>query len=78
MWKLKCDTNKLIYKTETDSRTQRTDLWLPGLGGRGSGMDGQFMVGRWKLLHLEWISNEVLLYSTGNYIQTLGIDRDGR
>ena len=31
-----------------------------------------------KLLHLEWISNEVLLYSTGNYIQSLVIDHDGR
>ena len=28
-----------------------------------------------KLLHLGWISNEVLLYSTGNHIQSLGIDR---
>ena len=31
-----------------------------------------------KLFHLEWISNEVLLYSTGNFIQSLGIDNDGR
>ena len=31
-----------------------------------------------KLLHLEWISNEVLRYSTGNSVQSLGIDRDGR
>ena len=31
----KYDTNELIYKTETDSETQRTDLWLPkGKGGR--------------------------------------------
>ena len=27
---------------------------------------------------LEWISNEVLLYSTGSYIQFLGMDLDGR
>ena len=40
--------------------------------GRGSGMDGEFGVGRCKVLHLEWISNEVLLYSTGNHIQSLG------
>ena len=26
---LKYDTNKLIYKPETDSQTQRTDLQLP-------------------------------------------------
>ena len=44
----------------------------------GSRMDGEFGGGRCKLLHLEWISNEVLLYSTGNYIQSLGTDRDGR
>ena len=46
--------------------------------GEGSGMDKEFGVGRCKLLHLEWISTEVLLYSTGNYIQSLGIDHDGR
>ena len=46
--------------------------------GEGSGMDGEFGVGRCKLFHLEWISNEVLLHSTGIYIQSLGIDYDGR
>ena len=44
----------------------------------GSGMDGEFGVSRRKLLHLEWISNEVLLYSIGKYIQSLGIEHDGR
>ena len=43
----------------------RTDLWLPR---RGSGRDWEFGVNRCKLLHLEWISNEILLYSTGDYI----------
>ena len=28
---------------------------------------------RWKLLHLEWINNKVLLYSTGNNVQQLEI-----
>ena len=41
-------------------------------GGGGSGMDGEFQVSRCKLLHLEWISNEVLPYSMVNYIQSLG------
>ena len=45
---------------------------------RDSGMDWEFGVSRCKLLHLEWISNGVLLYSTGDYIQCLGIDHDGR
>ena len=48
-----------------------------GEGGR-SGMDWEFGVGRCKLLHLEWVSDEVLLYSTGNYIQSLWIEHDGR
>ena len=46
--------------------------------GGGSGMDWEFGVSRCKLLHLEWISNEVLLYSTGNYIWFLGIDHGGK
>ena len=37
-------------------------------------MDGELEVARCKLLRLGWISNEVLLYSTGNYVQSLGID----
>ena len=41
-------------------------------------MDLEFGVSRYKLLHLEWISNEVLLYSTGNYIQSLWTDHDGK
>ena len=58
-WNLKYGTNEPIYKTQTDSQTQRTDLWLPRGGGRG--MDWEFGVGRCKLLHTEWINNKVLL-----------------
>ena len=47
-------------------------------GVKSSGMDEEFGVGRCKLLHLEWISNEILLYGTTNYIQSLGIEHDGR
>ena len=36
-------------------------------GGGGSGMDWESGVNRCKLLPLEWISNEILLYSPGNY-----------
>ena len=48
--------------------------------GEGGGivMDWEFGVSSFKLLHLEWISNEVLLYNTGNCIQSLGTDYDGR
>ena len=48
-------------------------------GGGGSGMDGEFGVRRCEPLCLEGISvKQVLLYSTGNYIQSPGIDQDGR
>ena len=46
--------------------------------GAGSGMDWEFEVSRCKLLYLEWTSNEVLLCSTGNYIQSPGIELDKR
>ena len=36
MWNLKNNTKELIYKTEADSQTWKTDLWLPkGKTGRG-------------------------------------------
>ena len=44
--------------------------------GEGSRMDWEFGVSRCKLLHLEWINNKVLLYNTGNYTESSGIDHD--
>ena len=37
MQKLKYSTNKPIYKIETDSHTQSTDLWLPMRRREGKG-----------------------------------------
>ena len=48
-----------------------------GVGG-GRGMDWEFGVGRHKLLHLEGINNKVLMHSTGNYIQSPGINHNGK
>ena len=44
----------------------------------GSGMDWESGVSRCKLLLLGCINNKVLLYSMGNYIQSPGIDQDGK
>ena len=74
MWNLKCSTDDPIYKTETDSRTWRTDFLLPTGRGR-EGVDWEFGVSKCKLSHLEWVSNEGLLYSTGNYIYPVTCDR---
>ena len=38
------------------------------MGMGGSGMDWEFGTGRCKLFRFKWISNEVLLYGTGNYV----------
>ena len=44
--------------------------------GGGSGMDGEFGVGRCTIAHLKWISNEVLLCGTRKDIQSLLAERD--
>ena len=61
-------TNKPIFKTETDSQTQRIDRWMPSRAGVRGGMEWGSGVNRCKPLHIEWI-NKFLLYSTGNHIQ---------
>ena len=40
MWTLKYGTNEHIYKTETVSQTQKTDLWFPRAGGVEEGWIG--------------------------------------
>ena len=53
--------------------TWRADLWLLG-GAGGSGMDWEFVVSIYKLLHLEWISSEVRSYcvAQGTVFNLLG------
>ena len=38
------NTNELIYKIETDSQTQKTNLWLP----KGEGRERRDKLGVWK------------------------------
>ena len=47
-------------------------------GGDGGGMEWEFGLSRCKLLHIEWINDNVLLYSTGNYTQYPGINHNGK
>ena len=42
------------------------------------GMDWACGISRCKLLYIEWINNEALLYSTGNYIQYPIINHNGK
>ena len=46
--------------------------------GIGGGMDWEFEISRCKLVYIEWINNNILLYSTGNYIQYPVINHNGK
>ena len=67
MWNLKNNTKELIYKTETDSQTQKTNLWLPK-GKGGGGINWEYEINRYTPLYIKYINNKDLLYSTGSYI----------
>ena len=41
-------------------------------------MDWEFGISRCKVLYIGCINNKVLLYSTGNYIQCLVINHNGK
>ena len=77
MGNLKCGTDEPICKTETDSQTWEIDV-VAKREGREGGRDWEFGADRGKLLCSERISNEVLLYSAGNYVQFLGVEHEGR
>ena len=68
---------QLILSAKQKQITDMESRLVVARGQReGNGMDMEF--GRCKLLYLEWISNEVLLYSTGSYVQSLGLEHDRR
>ena len=54
------------------------DLSLPRGRKNGGEMDYEFgvRVHRNKPLHIEWIYNKILMYSTGNYIQHPGVNHN--
>ena len=70
MWNLKNKTNKLIYKTETDSQTQKTNMVIKG-EQRNGGITQEYGINRYITLYIKQINNKDLLYSTGNCIQYL-------
>ena len=66
IWNIIHGTKEIFHRQENHGLAEQT-CGCQG-GGGGSGMDWESGVNRCKLLHLEWISNEILLYSTENYI----------
>ena len=66
IWNLIYGTNEPFHRKENHGLGEQT-YGCP-TGEEGSGMDWELGVNRCRLLPLEWISNKVLLCTTGNYI----------
>ena len=66
IWNLIYGPNAPFHRKENHGLGEQT-CGCQGGGGR-SEMDWEFGVSRCKLSHLEWTSNEGLLYSTRNYM----------
>ena len=64
IWNLIYGIDEPFHRRETRGLGKQTCCQREG---GGSGMDWETGVYRCKLLQLEWASNEILLYSTGNY-----------
>ena len=62
----KNNTNQSVYKTETDSQTQKTNLQSPNVKGGGGAIQG-FEINKYKLLYIKQRNNTDLLYNIGNY-----------
>ena len=77
MYNLKYGSNEPIYETK-NRLMDIENRFLAKWERRGWGIDWDFGVSRCKHLHLEWIHNKVLLYSTGNYIKSPGINHNGK
>ena len=69
---------QMILSTEQKQIMDMESRLVLPRGRGGSGTDGEIGVGRYKLLHLEWICNGDLLYSIGNFVQSLRLEHDGR
>ena len=76
-WNLKNNTNESIYKTETDSQIEHKLMVTKGEWEWG-GINQEYGINRYKLLYIKQISNNDLLYSTGNYIQDPLINYNGK
>ena len=66
IWNLIYSANEAFHRKETHGLGEQS-CGCQGGGGE-SGLDWEFGVNKGKLLHWKWISNGILLYSTGNYI----------
>jgi len=53
IWNLKNNTDESVYKTETESQTQKTNSWLPKGRGREGGTSWKYRINGYKLLYIK-------------------------
>ena len=72
--------NLFVKQKQTQRHRHSRLVVAKGEGGRAGegGMDWEFEVSIFELLHIGWISNKVLLYGTQNYIQYSVINHNGK
>ena len=71
MWNLKYGTDEPIFEREADSRTRRTDLWLPRQRRMGEGWSRR--LGLADISYYAWRG-----YSTENHIQGPTVNCHGK
>ena len=72
MWNLKNNANEFICKTETDSQMENKRMVTKG-EREGGGINQEYGMNRYTLLHIKQVNNKDLVHSTENCIQRLVI-----
>ena len=68
--------NLFIKQKQTHRHRKKIYGYQRGKGG--GGINWEFGINRYTLLYIKQVNNKDLLYSTGNYIQYLGIPYNGK
>ena len=68
----------LSMKQKQNHNVENRQVIAKGVGGDGREKEQEVGINRCKLLYIEQINNQVLLYSTGSCIQYPMINQNGR
>ena len=80
MWNLNTTQMNVSMKQKQTHRhrEQTCGSQGSGVGWVGGGKDWEFEISRCKIEYIRRISKKVLLYSTGKYIQSPGMNHNGK
>ena len=71
MWNLKCDINESIYRTETDSQTQKTNVRLPEWKRCWGEISQEFEINSYIPLNRKQINNKDYCIAQGTIFNSL-------